>query len=245
MAFRQEGYIYGPNFMVRDPEPYDYNQYQNLPAIISPTSNGANTASKAAKTSKIGNWFNNVKGNTKWSKGSGLTLGGKNIGKWSNIGSGVMQGVNALSGLGDLGSAQDTTESLQNDILRSAMSNPLASSYLTSDQEALLNSIRNGTYDENADTNDFLGGMFSGLGNAVMPAILGAVTGGIPGALISGIGSLVNSGIGGLNQGQAETNATLQGLYSALNNAEQQYRAMRRPNTTGLGLRQSALDQMY
>lgn len=202
-------------------------------------------AAKTAKTNKVGDWFKNMKSKTSWNKGSGLNIGGKNIGKWSNIASGAIQGYNALSGLGDLGGLQEDTDTLENDILRSAMSNPLVYSYLTSDQEALLNSIRNGTYSEDADGGDFFDGLFSGLGDAVLPTVLGAATGGIPGALIGGIGSLVNSGIGGMQQGQQEANAQLAGLYSALNQAEQQYRAMRRPNTTGLGLRQSALDQMY
>ena len=190
-------------------------------------------------------------GNATWDKMGGLKYtnptSGKvtNLNRYANVASGIMQGATALSGLGDLGSLQEDTDALENDILRSAMSNPLVSSYLTSDQEALLNSIRNGSYSKDADSGDFFDGLFSGLGDAILPTIMGAATGGIPGALIGGIGSLVNSGIGGMQQGQQEANSQLAGLYSALNQAEQQYRAMRRPNTTGLGLRQSALEQMY
>ena len=212
-----------------------------LPTVMT----AASAKKSKGNTSKLGSWFNNIKGKTNWNKKSGLTLGGKNIGKIANIGSGIMQGANALSGLGDLGNLQEDTDTLENDILRSAMSNPLVYSYLTSDQEALLNSIRNGTYDEDADSGDFFDGLLGGLGDAVLPTILGAATGGIPGAVIGGLGTLINSGIGGMQQGQSETNSQLAGLYSALNQAEQQYRAMRRPNVTGLGLRQSALDQMY
>lgn len=219
-----------------------------------------------AKTNKFSAWWSKNKpikgttasgatqfkmGNATWDKMGGLKYtnptSGKvtNINRYANVANAAIQGINALSGLGDLGSLKEDTDSLENDIIRSAMSNPLVYSYLTSDQEALLNSIRNGTYSEDADSGDFFDGLFGGLGDAVMPTIMGAATGGIPGALIGGIGSLVNSGIGGMQQGQTEANSQLQGLYSALNQAEQQYRAMRRPNTTGLGLRQSALDQMY
>lgn len=201
-------------------------------------------AEKVAWGQNLKNKLNDFKANTTWTKGSGLQYKNHNIGKWSNIGQGVYQGVSALNNLGDLGDLREDTDTLENDIIRSAMSNPLASSYLTSDQEALLNKLRNGTYSEDADGGDFFDGVFSGLGNIATGVLMGA-PGGVPGMIIGGLGSAINSGIQGMQQGQTETNAQLQGLYSALNQAEQQYRAMRRPNVTGLGLRQSALEQMY
>lgn len=216
-------------------------------STTSTATNAANTAKEGAKVAwgqNLKNKLNDFKANTTWTKGSGLQYKNHNIGKWSNIGQGVYQGVSALNNLGDLGDLREDTDTLENDIIRSAMSNPLASSYLTSDQEALLNKLRNGTYSEDADGGDFFDGVFSGLGNIATGVLMGA-PGGVPGMIIGGLGSAINSGIQGMQQGQTETNAQLQGLYSALNQAEQQYRAMRRPNVTGLGLRQSALEQMY
>ncbi len=220
---------------------------EKIPITVTPNSTATNATKEGAKVAwgqNLKNKLNDFKANTTWTKGSGLQYKNHNIGKWSNIGQGVYQGVSALNNLGDLGDLREDTDTLENDIIRSAMSNPLVSSYLTSDQEALLNKLRNGTYSGDADGGDFFDGVFSGLGNIATGVLMGA-PGGVPGMIIGGLGSAINSGIQGMQQGQTETNAQLQGLYSALNQAEQQYRAMRRPNVTGLGLRQSALEQMY
>jgi hypothetical protein len=124
------------------------------------------------------------------------------------------------------------------DIRVSAMGNPLLSSYLTSDQLDLLRQIKSGTYDDNAGLDNFAEGAMSGLGDAILPTLIGGVTGGIPGAIIAGVGSLANSGIDNLSETSGENTSELQALYQALQDAEMQYKSMKRPNFTGLGIQQ-------
>lgn len=176
--------------------------------------------------------------NYAWNKGSGIQAFGKNLGKGANIIGGIVQGANALQGLGDYNSAESANEDLINDIEVSALGNPLLSSYLTSDQLNLLGDVRQGRYDSGADFGDFSEGMGQGLPQAIPSAILGFATGGIPGAIIGGVGSLLNSGINGMNEVAVQNSAELQALYQALQDAEMQYKSMRRPNFTGLGIQQ-------
>lgn len=173
-----------------------------------------------------------------WTKGSGLKMFGKNVGKGANVVSGVVQGAQALKGISDYSKARQSNEDMLDDIIVSATSNPLLSSYLTSDQMRLVNAIRKGNYDTSSDVGDFFKGIGSGLGNAALSTLSGFVTGGVPGAIIGGVGSLANSGISGLSAGTEEESAELAALYQALMDAEAQYRSMKRPNFTGLGIQQ-------
>lgn len=175
------------------------------------------------------------KGNS--SNPAGLKLFGKNVGKGLNIASGVMQGLDAAQGIANYSKANDANNDLMSDILVSAAGNPLLSSYLTSDQLRLLHQIKHGTYDTSSDATDFLRGMGSGLGDAAMGALMG-LGGGLPGVLIGGIGGLINGGIDGLSAGAEDNYAELASLYQALMDAEAQYRSMKRPNFTGLGIQQ-------
>lgn len=173
-----------------------------------------------------------------WSSSSGLKAFNRNLGTGANIISGIGQGVGALQGLSNYNDSLEYNEDVINDILMSVMSNPIHSSYLTSEQLALLNKLRKDNYDTSSDFSDFLGGVGSGLGNTAMSALGGFAIGGIPGAVINGVGSLVNSGIKGLSSGTEEESAELAALYQALQDAEAQYRSMKRPNFTGLGIQQ-------
>lgn len=169
---------------------------------------------------------------------AGLKLFGKNVGKWGNIASGAIYGANALSGYSDYQNTQDANEDLMSKIRTSAMGNPLLSSYLTSEQLDLLGDVKDGRKDTSADLSDFLNGVQGGLGDAVLPTALGLVTGGVPGAIIGGIGSLANAGIDNLSETSGQNTAELQALYQALQDAEMQYKSMKRPNFTGLGIQQ-------
>lgn len=205
----------------------------------------------AGPRAKLKNWFSQTKNkasgavnkvanpaNYGWSKTGGLKAFGKNIGKGANIAGGVIQGIDALSGIDNYADTIDSNEDLLSKIRVSAMGNPLLSSYLTSDQLNLLGNIQNDAYGTGATPEDFFKGTLSGLGSAVPAALLGLALGGIPGAVIGGGGTLINSGIDNLSSAAGENTAELQALYQALQDAEMQYKSMKRPNFTGLGIQQ-------
>lgn len=193
-------------------------------------SKGSGAASKLSSLADLDNYG--------WSKGSGLKAFGKNVGKWGTVAGGVMQGVDALQGIGDYQDTLNANDDLMSKIQVSALGNPLLSSYLTQDQLNLLGDVQDGRYDTDADFGDFLKGAVGGVGNAIVPTLAGFAVGGIPGAVIGGAGSLVNSGIDNLSATSGQNTAELQALYQALQDADAQYRSMKRPNFTGLGIQQ-------
>lgn len=161
------------------------------------------------------------------------------LGKWGNIASGVMQGIDAAQGIANYQNVKQDNEDLMSDIQTSAMGNPLLSSYLTADQLDLLGDIQDGRYDSSdAGADTFLKGAMGGLGQAIPAAVIGGLTGGLPGALIGGLGTLANAGIDSLSSTAGQNTAELQSLYQALRDAEMQYKSMKRPNFTGLGIQQ-------
>jgi len=176
--------------------------------------------------------------------GSGLKAFGKNVGGIANIANIGVQGVDALKGISEYSDSKESNEDLMRDIRTSAMGNPLLSSYLTSDQMNLLDKVKRGNYDNSSDIEDFLSGAIGGVGDAAMGALSGGLFGGLPGAIIGGVGGLINSGIDGLTSANSANSAELAALYQALTDAEMQYKAMRRPTFTGLGIQQRYQD-MY
>ena len=210
--------------------------------------NGFNTAANAVKgatdlaetaddlTNLAGKKFN-FKNIINFDKGKGLSIAGKNVGKYVPWGVGIYQGLDALGGLSEMSDLNADADTLTSQILTSAAGNPLISSYLTSDDLTLLGKLQRGTYDTSAD----LGDATSNLGNLLSGAGMGALSGlagGIPGAIVGGIGGLINSGIDNMNAETSNNTARLEALYQNLLNAEQQYKSMRRPNFTGLGIQQ-------
>lgn len=179
-----------------------------------------------------------------WTKGSGLKFTnpstGKltNLGKWSNIAGGVMQGVDALGALATYGDLTNDANSLQSNIRIASMGNPLLSSYLTPEQLSLLSSIEDGRYNMSDGYEFSLSSLLGGLTEAVPAALIGGATGGIPGAVIGGVGSLINSGLDSFNASNQNSVNELQALYTALQDANAQYQSMKRPNFTGLGIQQ-------
>ena len=61
--------------------------------------------------------------------------------------------------------------------------------------------------------------------------------------LIGAIGGGINAGINSKNQAIANDTANLESLYQALANAESDYKRMRVPNYTGLGLQSRFTNQ--
>lgn len=173
-----------------------------------------------------------------WSSKTGLKAFGKNIGKAAPWISGGLSVLDMASDLSDYANVQADNDKLMSQIQASAMSNPLLSSYLTSDQMNLLNQIRRGGYSDDAGLDDVLGGVVKGLPSTLLSTGIGALTGGIPGAIVGGVGGLLTSGTGALAGASSQNTAELQSLYQALQDAEAQYRSMKRPNFTGLGIQQ-------
>lgn len=231
----------------------DYSDYSSLSDPSYPifrdrrseaTKNLINDTIKRGNQNKLQTWFQTQKEKLggknpiSWDKMNGLTLGSHNIGKMSNIGLGIGQGISAFQGLSNNGELESNKDDLVNDILRSAMSNPMANSYLTSEQETLLNNLKNGRdWGDSSGLDGFGSGVTNSLGSAAMSALSGGALGGIPGAIIGGIGGLISGGLEGMGRAKERDLATLEALYSTLYNAEQQYRAMKRPNINGLDLR--------
>lgn len=224
-----------------------FSNLYNTPGTLTPAVNTANTARNVAGAKPLaGANLNNLKGwlgnNFGWDKTSGLKVLGKNLGKTANIGSGIMYGLDAIGGMSDLSKTQSDTDSLISDILRSSASNPLLNSYLTSDQISMLNKIKRGSYDSEASFGDIdLMGLLSSAGSG---ALSGGLMGGIPGAIIGAIGGGLTSNIERQNKDQALINSELEGLLQSLTDAESQYKMMKRPNFTGLGI-QSKYQNMY
>lgn len=209
--------------------------------------NAGSAASTASSAGGLGNTFARIKSgfsNAKGVKsaipkqGAGLKIAGKNISTGANLASGVLYGAKALKGISDYNKVLQSNDDLMSDIRTSAMGNPLLSSYLTSDQLNLLRQIKSGAYDDSAGLDDFAKGAMRGLGDAILPILIGGVTGRLPGAIIAGVGSLANSGIDNLSKTSSENTSELQALYQALQDAEMQYKSMKRPNFTGLGIQQ-------
>jgi hypothetical protein len=173
-----------------------------------------------------------------WSSGSGLKLFGKNVGKVVPWAAGAYYGLDALNNYNEATDIAGSNEDLLDKITVSAMNNPLVGQYLTADQLQLLNQIKSGNYGTDLDTSSILESVVKGIPNAILPTALGFLTGSIPGAIAAGVGSLASSGVGGLTEDASASNAELSALYQALVDAEAQYRAMRRPNFTGLGIQQ-------
>lgn len=208
-----------------------------------------NWGAKAAPNAKaeLGNFFGGNGGTLglsmapegfDWSSKTGLKAFGKNIGKAAPWISGGLSALNMASDLADYANVQADNNELMSQIQASAMSNPLLSSYLTSDQMNLLNRIRRGGYDDNAGLDNILGGVVKGLPSTLLSTGIGALTGGVPGAIVGGVGGLLTSGTGALANASSQNTAELQALYQALQDADAQYRSMKRPNFTGLGIQQ-------
>ena len=192
------------------------------------------TANPKSKRPKLSNLFSTL--GVGWNKASGLSAGGKNIGKFAPLFQAGMSGIQALQGLSNISNANTDYNTLKSDILSEAMSNPLASYDLTTEQNKLLYDLKKGRDTTTADIGDILNGIGSDLPNTALQALMGGLIGGIPGAIVGGVGNLVNSGITGYSQGQQEQFSQLQNLYNTLMQSGDNYRSMLRPNLSRLGI---------
>lgn len=191
-------------------------------------------ANPKSKRPKLSNLFSTL--GMGWNKKSGLSAFGKNIGKSAPLFQAGVSGIQALQGLSDISNANIDYNTLKSDILSEAMSNPLASYDLTTEQNKLLYDLKKGRDTTTADIGDILNGIGSDLPNTALQALMGGLTGGIPGAIVGAVGNLVNSGITGYSQGQQKQFSQLQDLYNTLMQSGNNYRSMLRPNLSRLGI---------
>lgn len=218
--------------------------YTEIPFGTTGTSGTARTAGAAgpgaAKKSKLGGFFDDVKSGAMDIAGSAMDAGKQG---WSNIkaGKGVMPkyaglakgamgamaGLKAVQGISDYQNAQADTEDLVNDILASAAGNDNYRYDLSADQLKTLRQLQNGTFDTSGDFD--MGSVLGNLGNIAAGAGLGFVTGGgIPGALLGAAGGVVDGVSSGMINNQNQITADLEGLYQALYESEMRNKAMKR-----------------
>lgn len=149
-----------------------------------------------------------------------------NLGSAANVLSGLYQGGTAIKNSIDLGNSSSDLDNLKKDILASAASNDIASSYLNSEDQRTLRKLKRGDTGVN-QWGGAMSGIMSNLPKTLASTAIGGLTGGIGGAAIGGIGSLVNSGLSGANSATEQRSAALQNLYNNLLSAETSYNSER------------------
>lgn len=153
------------------------------------------------------------------------------IGGLANLGGGIYHAMNSLNGISNLGSTNSDNRDLARDIKMSALSNPLATTYLDANQKRLLRQLQNGTFDNKSNrtaTSDAFSGILKDSPKLLKNVLLGFVSGGTPGAIIQGLGTAANSGISAANASKEDRASELQALYDQLSNAERDYNNQRR-----------------
>lgn len=167
---------------------------------------------------------------------AGLNAGGYQLGKLWTAGQGALNAIQAVKNVDNLNKASEQGSDLKADLLATAASTPNVSSYLTADEQKMLNQLKRGNYyegDWGSDLSDY-GGVLSG---GVKGALAGA-PGGIPGMILGGLGGAVNGGLKSATKKKETQNSKLDALYNTLNYARNDYNSMKRPNFSGLGVQQ-------
>lgn len=177
-----------------------------------------------------------------WSPKRGLSLLGGDVGKLYAGGRVLADTFGTLQNYSRMTNIDKDTGDIKSEILASAASNPLASQYLTQDEISLLNKIKRGNYNPEGT------GFGSQMGAAGMGALKGGLTGlvagGTPGAVLGALGGAFKSGSEARTNAKSQSNERLEALLQSLNDASAQYKSMRRPNFTGLGI-QGRYQNMY
>ena len=177
-----------------------------------------------------------------WNAKNGISALGGNVGNLYTGGKGLVDTFSYLDSANKMSKARQEGSDIKSEILASAASNPLASQYLTQDEVRMLNQIKRGSYSpEGTDPFSDMGAV--GMG-ALKGGLTGLIAGGVPGAIVGALGSGANAGIQSRRNAQNSSNARLEALLQSLNDASAQYKSMRRPNFTGLGI-QSRFQDFY
>ena len=177
-----------------------------------------------------------------WDAKKGVSLLGGNVGSLYTGGKALADTFGTLQNYNRMANVDKETGDIKSEILASATSNPLVSQYLTQDEISLLNKIKRGSY--NPEGTDFGSQMrATGMG-ALKGGLTGLVAGGVPGAVLGALGSAFKSGSEARTNAKSQSNEKLEALLQSLNDASAQYKSMRRPNFTGLGI-QNRFQDMY
>lgn len=177
-----------------------------------------------------------------WSKGKGLSVLGGDVGGLYTGGKGLVDTFRYLDSANKMSKSKQESDDIKSEILASAASNPLYSQYLTQDEINTVNKIKRGNYNpEGTNPFDDMGAV--GMG-ALRGGLTGLVAGGLPGAILGAVGSGANAGIQSRRKAQEQTNTQLESLLQSLNDASAQYKSMRRPNFTTLGI-QNRFQDLY
>ena len=229
------------------------------------TAAASTAASTAAKSGKLAEFFGNLKGKFSglnnisirnilkkgqigdpellgWNSKKGISLLGGDVGKLYAGGKALADTFGTLQNYGRMANVDKETGDIKSEILASATSNPLASQYLTQDEISLLNKIKRGSY--NPEGTDFFSQMGATGTGALKGGLTGLVAGGVPGAVLGALGGAFKSGSEARINAKAQANERLEALLQSLNDASAQYKSMRRPNFTGLGVQRRYQD-MY
>lgn len=243
----------------------DMRKIINQAAGTGATAAAGGAASTAEKGGKLAGFFGNLKGkfsglnnislrnllkNGKigdpellgWDTKNGLSLLGGRVGRLYTGGKTLADTFGTLQNYSKMANVDKETGDIKSEILASATSNPLASQYLTQDEISLLNKIKRGSYNpEGADFGSQMGA--TGMG-ALKGGLTGLIAGGTPGAILGALGGAFKSGSEARTNAKAQANERLEALLQSLNDASAQYKSMRRPNFTGLGV-QNRFQNMY
>lgn len=177
-----------------------------------------------------------------WDAKKGVSLLGGDVGNLYTGGKALADAFGTLQNYNRMTNVDKETGDVKSEILASAASNPLASQYLTQDEVSLLNKVKRGSYNpEGTDFGSQMGA--TGMG-ALKGGLTGLVAGGAPGAVLGALGGAFKSGSEARTNAKSQANERLEALLQSLNDASAQYKSMRRPNFTGLGI-QSRFQDMY
>lgn len=238
---------------------FGYTDYGSIPGAFN------TEATAAAKGGKLGGFFGSLKGKFSglnnislrnllkggkigdpellgWDYKNGLSLLGGHVGTLYTGGKALADTFGTLQNYNKMANVDKETEDIKSEILANAISNPLASQYLTQDEISLLNKIKRGNY--NPEGTDF-GSQVSATGlGALKGGLAGLVAGSVPGAVLGALGGAFKSGSEARTNAKAQANERLEALLQSLNDASAQYKSIRRPNFTGLGI-QNRYQDMY
>lgn len=242
---------------------FGYTDYGSVPGAFNTGATAA--AAGAAKGRKLGGFFKGLRGKFSglnnislrnllkggkigdpellgWDSKNGLSLLGGNVGKLYAGGKALADTFGTLQNYSKMTNVDKETGDIKSEILANATSNPLASQYLTQDEISLLNKIKRGNY--NPEGTDF-GSQMSATGlGALKGGLVGLVAGSVPGAVLGALGGAFKSGSEARTNAKVQANERLEALLQSLNDASAQYKSMRRPNFTGLGI-QNRFQDMY
>ena len=231
---------------------FGYTDYGSIPGAFN-----TGTAAGAAKGGKLRGFFGGLKGKFSglnkislrnllkggkigdpellgWDSKKGVSLLGGNVGNLYTGGKALADTFGTLQNYGNMANIDKETGDIKSEILANATSNPLASQYLTQDEISLLNKIKRGNYNPEGTA---FGSQMSATGlGALKGGLTGLVAGGAPGAVLGALGGAFKSGSEARTNAKTQANERLEALLQSLNDASAQYKSMRRPNFTGLGI---------